>query len=49
MATVHAANQVDGKTAVSLIGAMLWLVGEHLEKVYGDQSYDGVFAKALAN
>lgn len=49
VATVHAANQADGPAAVSLIGDMLWRVGERLEKVYGDQSYNGVFAKALAD
>jgi hypothetical protein len=28
---------------------MLWRVGDRLEKVYGDQSYNGVFAKALSD
>ncbi|WP_223860879.1 IS5 family transposase [Spirosoma validum] len=47
LATVHAANQADGPAAVSLIDDILWRVGERLEKVYGDQSYNGVFANAL--
>jgi transposase len=46
---VHSANQADGPAAVSLIGDLLWRAGERLEKVYGDQSYNGVFAKALAD
>ncbi len=46
---VHPANQGDGPAAVSLIGDMLWRAGERLEKVYGDQSYNGVFAQELAN
>jgi transposase len=48
LAAVHPANQADGPAAISLIGDILWRVGERLEKVYGDQSYNGVFAKALA-
>ncbi|GAB3990695.1 hypothetical protein GCM10028807_18470 [Spirosoma daeguense] len=44
---VHSADQADGPAAVSLIGYLLWREGERLEKVYGDQSYNGVFAKAL--
>jgi transposase len=49
LAVVHPANQADGPAAVSLIGDILWRVGERLEKVYGDQSYNGVFAQALAD
>lgn len=49
VAAVHPANQADGPAAVSLIGDLLWRAGERLEKVYGDQSYNGVFAKALAD
>ncbi|QIP12026.1 IS5 family transposase [Spirosoma aureum] len=49
VAAVHAANQADGPVAVSLIGDILWRAGERLEKIYGDQSYNGVFAKALAD
>ena len=49
VANVHAANQADGPAAISLIGDILWRVGERLEKVYGDQSYNGVFAKALSD
>jgi hypothetical protein len=48
IATVHAADRADGPAAVSLISQMLWRARERLEKVYGDQSYNGVFAKALA-
>jgi transposase len=48
VAAVHPANQADGPAAVSLIGELLWRAGERLEKVYGDQSYNGIFAKALA-
>lgn len=48
-AAVHAANQADGLAAVSLIGDILWQVGERLEKVYGDQSYNGVFASSLTD
>lgn len=49
LAAVHAANQADGPAAVLLIGHILWRMGERLEKVYGDQSYNGVFAKALTD
>lgn len=49
LAAVHPANQADGPAAVSLIDDILWRVGDRLEKVYGDQSYNGVFASALAN
>ena len=49
MTDVHPANQGDGPAAVSLIGDILWRAGERLEKVYGDQSYNGVFAQELAN
>lgn len=45
---VHAAHQADGPAAVPLIGTILWAAGERLEKVYGDQAYNGVFAQALA-
>lgn len=47
-ADVHAAHQADGPAAVPLIGTILWAAGERLEKVYGDQAYNGVFAQALA-
>ena len=45
---VHAANQAEGPAAVPLIGTLLWRAGERLEKVYGDQAYNKVFAQALA-
>ncbi len=48
MADVHSANRADGPSAISLVSELLWLVGERLEKVYGDQSYNGVFAQELA-
>jgi transposase len=48
LADVHPANQADGPSAVRLIGDLLWQVGERLEKVYGDQAYNGVFAEELA-
>jgi hypothetical protein len=47
MADVHAANQAEGPAAISLIGDILWRVGERLEKIYGDQAYNGLFAQAL--
>lgn len=49
MAAVHPANHADGPAAISLIGDILWRAGERLEKMYGDQSYNGVFAQELAN
>ncbi len=48
IADVHAANEAEGPAAVSLIGSILWRAGERLEKVYGDQAYNGVFARSLA-
>jgi signal peptidase I len=45
---VHAANEAEGPAAIPLIGTILWRAGERVEKVYGDQSYNGVFAQALA-
>ena len=45
---VHAANEAEGPAAVPLISTILWRAGERVEKVYGDQSYNGVFAQALA-
>ena len=49
LAAVHAANKADGPAAVTMMGSILWRVGERLEKVYGDQAYNGVFAQALAH
>mgnify|MGYP003577572316 CR=1 FL=1 len=49
IADIHSANQADGPAAVRLIGDILWQVGERLEKIYGDQSYNGVFAQELTN
>lgn len=48
-AHVHAAHEAEGPAAVSLIADILWRAGERLEKVYGDQAYNGVFAQALAD
>ena len=47
-ADVHAANQGDGPAGVEVIGVILWGAAERLEKVYGDQAYNGVFKTALA-
>lgn len=48
-ADVHAANEDDRPVGVEVIEAILWGAGERLEKIYGDQSYNGIFKKALAN
>ena len=48
VAYVHAANEADGPAGCTLVSNILWRVGERLEKVMGDQAYNGVFAKALA-
>jgi transposase len=45
---VDAANQADGRLGKQLISSILWRVGERLEKVFGDQAYNGVFANELA-
>lgn len=46
-ADVHAANEGHGPGAIRVIGGILWGASERLEKVYGDQAYNGVFKKAL--
>lgn len=48
VADVDAANRADGTLAVPLVADMLWRVGERLEKVFGDQAYNGIFAAELA-
>lgn len=48
VADVDAANRADGTLAVPLVVGILWRVGERLEKVFGDQAYNGVFAAELA-
>ena len=48
VAHVHAANEADGPASCPLVSSILWRVGERLEKVLGDQAYNGVFANALA-
>lgn len=48
MVHVHSANQADGAAGRTLIGDVLWRAGERLEKVLGDQAYNGVFAAELA-
>lgn len=45
---VHAANEAEGPAAIPLIGTILWRAAERLEKIYGDQAYNRVFAQALA-
>lgn len=49
VADVDAANQADGPLAVPLVSSILWRCGERLEKVFGDQAYNGVFAAELAD
>ncbi len=41
---VHGANQAEGPAAVPLVSTILWRTGVRLEKVYGDQAYNGIFA-----
>ena len=48
VACVHGANQADGPAGCMLVSSVLWRVGERLEKVMGDQAYNGVFARELA-
>ena len=47
-AHVHAANDADGPASLVLVCDILWY-GDRIEKVFGDGSYSGVFAKALAD
>ena len=49
LAAVDAANQADGSLAKQLIESILWRAGERLEMIFGDQAYNGVFARELAN
>lgn len=49
VAHVHAASEADGPAGCTMVSSILWRVGERLEKVLGDQAYDGVFCQALAN
>lgn len=49
LADVDAANRADGSLAAPLVSSILWRCGERLEKIFGDQSYNGVFAAELAN
>ena len=49
VAHVHAASEADGPAGCNMVSSILWRVGERLEKVLGDQAYNGVFRKALAN
>jgi hypothetical protein len=44
---VHSANEADGHASLPLISDILWY-GERVEKVFGDRSYGGVFAKELS-
>ncbi|MCC5612719.1 hypothetical protein LC612_40030 [Nostoc sp. CHAB 5834] len=47
VADVDAANRADGSLGKALVVAILWRVGERLEKMFGDQAYNGVFAQEL--
>lgn len=49
VASVHRAHEPDGRGDIPLIFSLLWRTGERLEKVYGDQAYNGVFAGALSD
>ena len=49
VADVAAANKADGALGVPLVLSLLWRVSERLEKVFGDQAYNGVFAAELAS
>ncbi len=44
---VHAANEADGPSSLPLISDILWY-GDRVERVFGDQSHGGVFAKELS-
>ncbi|MBO9616839.1 MAG: IS5 family transposase [Dyadobacter sp.] len=48
VAQVHTATDGDGPAAVAMIKTILWVAGDRLEKVLGDQAYNGVFASELA-
>lgn len=48
VADVASATGADGPLAVPLVGSIVWRCGERLEKVFGDQAYNGVFARELA-
>lgn len=47
LARVHRADEADGGAASAMVTEIACL-SERLEKVYGDQSYNGVFAEALS-
>ena len=47
VADVGAANKARGALAVLLVRSIVWRCGERLAKVFGDQAYNGVFARAL--
>lgn len=47
-AHVHAAQQGDGSACLTLVSSILYL-SERIEKIYGDQAYNGVFAKEITN
>lgn len=46
-ADVHGANKGEGPGGLRVIRDILWGASERLEKVYGDQAYNGVFNEAL--
>lgn len=45
---VHAANDADDPASLILVSDILWY-GDRVKNVFGDGSYKGVFAKALAD
>lgn len=47
LAWVHRADEADGRAASALVTEIACL-SERLEKVYGDQAYNGIFAEALS-
>jgi len=47
LASVHRADEADGKAASAMVMEIACL-SERLEKVYGDQAYNGVFAEAIS-
>ncbi|PRY39913.1 hypothetical protein CLV58_1076 [Spirosoma oryzae] len=49
LADVDAANRADGNLGVALVISMLWRCGARLEKLFGDQSNNGVFGMVVLN
>ena len=42
VAQVHAANQANGVSSISLVNGIAYL-NNRMEKIFGDQAYNGVF------